>query len=301
MYHGDHGYAGTGPGKMGGGHHILAYNSLLSAVAGYQLLAAVPDPVVPQDNLGQQYRIPGDWRIAAAFAGGAACLRARVSSPSLSLRGNLGIAPFETTQQAPQNPNFMDLTAAPCWIRRDEPLRVDMESNSATNALVALWVYDQLDHDYVINPGGPPQGGMNGPNDPAVTGPDLRWVRATVNITTVANLWAGPGTIIFDENLEGGQYAVYGMQAFFATALLARLIFPGQVKRPGCLGQGAAARRSAQVFHGGLGLWGKFDTFALPQLEVMDSASAAVTYTIWLLMAKVGPAFSRRPGQEEML
>jgi len=53
--------------------------------------------------------------------------------------------------------------------------------------------------------------------------------------------------------------------------------------RPGCLGQATAVSRSAPVFWGGMGSWGEFDSLGLPQLEVLDTAAAAVTYTIWLL------------------
>jgi len=255
--------------------HLLAFNSTLLAVAGYQQVGAIADAMVPRTNGNLEYQIPESWDVAGAYAGAAACVRARLQTPSLTLRGNPQIVPISGTLLPAVDPNFMDMTAAPLSLAKEEALRADMESNSATDALVAVWVFDPKKTEFKPE------------------WKDMRWVRATVSVTTVIRAWA-TGTIVFDEPMEGGSYAVYGMQAFFATALAARLIFPGQVERPGCLGQATAVSRSAPAFWGGLGLWGRFDTFSLPQLEVLDTAAAAVSYTIWLLLAKTGSGMLRR-------
>jgi hypothetical protein len=250
-------------------HHLLAYNSTLAAIAGYQQVGAVADAFVPRDNAGTSYQMPADLKIVGAYGGAAANVRTRLSTPSVALRGNAQVIPISGTLLAAVDPNFMDMTACPLDLRNQEALRADMESNSATNALVAVWVLDPKTAEFKVE------------------FRDLRWIRFTAAVTTVANVWATGATLTFEDSLEGGTYAVYGMQAFFATSLLARLIFPGQVMRPGCLGQATAVSRSAPAFWGGLGLWGKFDTFSPPIIEVMDTAAAGVTYTGWLLASKV--------------
>jgi len=256
--------------------HLMAFNSTLLAAAGYQQVGALADSVVPRNNAGTDYQIPDDWLLAGAYAGGAACVRAKLTAPSLTLRGNPQIIPFSGTHLPAVDPNFMDMTAAPIKLFKGESLRADMESNSATNVTVACLVFDPKSLNLKVE------------------NRDLRWVRATATITSVSNVWAGATTITFEETLEGGSYAVYGMQAFFATLVAARLIFPGQVMRPGCLGQATAVSRGAPLFWGGLGLWGKFDTFSPPILEVLDTAAAANVYTLWLLVAKSGPVLLGR-------
>lgn len=247
------------------GHHLLAFDSALAAVAGFQQVNALADSLFSRQN--NEYQIPEDLKIIGAYAGAAANVRARLITPSLSLRGNPQIVPISGTLLPAVDPNFMDFTDHPISIRKEENLRAEMESNSATAALVALIVADK-EWTKNINRSG------------------LHWIRGTVNVTTVANVWAGPGPLVLDESLEGGSYVVYGMQAFFATALAARLVFQNQYYRPGCLGQATAVSRSAPAFWGGLGVWGYFDTYSLPQLEVIDTAAAAVSYTVWLLVAK---------------
>jgi hypothetical protein len=247
---------------MSQGHHLLAWFTTNSAVAGYQAQAGVNDPLVPI-NANNDFQIFDDYEIAAAYAGGAANVRSRFTSASLSLRGNPQIVPFEGTILAPKTPNFAEWTANPLQLRIGEALHADMESNSATVAAIGAWLI-RRGHDFTV------------------PFKDLRWIRFTSTITTVAGKWAS-GPIVLDDPLEGGDYAVYGMQVFFATSVFARLIFPGQVMRPGCLGQATAVLRSAPMFWGGLGTWGIFNFLALPQLEVIDTASAQVTYTGWLL------------------
>lgn len=251
-------------------HHLLGFASTLAASAGYQAVNAIADAVFARTNAGADFQIPRDMHILGAGAGAAANVRTRLVTPTFALKGYPQVVPIEGTLLPATNPNFMDFTAAPLQLYQEEALHCDMESNSATLARCFVWICDTPDLDFTIQ------------------FKDLRWVRATASVTTVAGAWSSMGTIVFDEPMEGGNYAVYGMQAFFATALAARLVFPGQVMRPGCLGQATAVYRSAPIFWGGMGLWGRFDTFALPQLEVVDTASATVTYTIWLLLARAG-------------
>jgi len=251
-------------------HHLLAYNSTLAAVAGLQQVNAIADPVFPRSNGNTEYQISRNMRIAAAFAGAAANVRTRIITPTLQLRGEPQVVPISGTLLPAVDPNFMDISAAPIGVKTQESIRIEMESNSATDAFVGLWMFDEDRDDF------------------KVAYRDLRWLRATFSVTTVVRAWALGGALAFDETLEAGQYAVYGMQAFFATSLAARIIFPNQVYRPGCLGQATAVSRSAPLFWGGMGLFGKFDSVGLPQVEVLDTAAATVTYTVWLLCGKAG-------------
>lgn len=243
------------------GHHLAAFASTLAAQAGYQVVNAVVDPLLP--TTATEFQIFEDYQICAAYAGGAANVRTRLTSASLALRGPPQVVPFEGTLLAPKTPNFMEISSNPIQLRIGENLHCDMESNSATLAACLVWLI-RSNHDF------------------SVPFHDLRWIRFTSTITSVAGKWAS-GPITLEDNLEGGDYAVFGMQVFFATLIAARLIFPSQVQRPGCLGQATAVSRSAPFFWGGAGLWGVFNFLALPQLEVLDTSAAANGYTGWLL------------------
>jgi hypothetical protein len=248
------------------GHHLLAFTTTTAAVAGLQQIKGVTDPLVPIAATND-FQIFEDYEICAAYAGGAAALRARFTAATLALRGSPQIVPIEGTLLAPKTPNFMEFTSNPIQLRVGENLRAEMENNSATLAAVLAWII-RRGHDFTV----PYR--------------DLRWIRATATITTTAGTSWVSGPITLDEPLEGGDYGVFGMQAFNAagTLLAARLIFPGQVMRPGCLAQATAVSRSAPMFWGGLGLWGIFNFLALPQLEVLDTAAnASQLHTIWLL------------------
>lgn len=254
---------GGSPGVHGFGHHLVAYNSTLAAQAGLQQVLAIQDPLFPRaaDN---SFQVFDDFQIAAAYAGAAANIRTRLTSASLALRGSPQVVPFEGTLLPPNRTLVLNQTADPIQLRIGENLRAEMESNSATDAAVLCWMI-QRGHDF------------------SVKEKDLRWIRCTVTVTSVVRTWVMGGPLVPDEPLEGGVYTVYGMQAFFATLLAARLVFPGQVMRPGCLGQAAAASRSDPIFWGGLGAWGQFNFLAFPNLEVLDTAAAANAYVVWLL------------------
>jgi hypothetical protein len=250
--------------------HLLAFNDTLAAVAGFQDVNGIADPVFPRANAGFDYQIPRDMVLLGAYAGGAANVRTRLVTPSITLNGNAQVVPISGTLLPAANPNFMDLSASPLRLFAEESLSCDMESNSATAVACVALVADAKELNYQL----PDKGNM-------------RWVRFTTTVTTVLEQWA-TGTIVFDDALEGGTYGVYGLQTFFATNIASRLSFPSQVQRPGCLGQATAVSRSAPIFWGGLGEWGRFDTFSLPQLECLDSAAAAVSYTGWMLIARLG-------------
>lgn len=249
--------------------HMLAYNSTLAAVTGYQQVNAIVDSVFGiSDN---SYEMYDDLDVIGAYAGHLAALRAQLTTPSLALRGNPHIVPVSGVLLPPNDPNFMEMTASPIRVRRDENLRANLEGNGATDALVVALIIDPRAHSFNVS---------------EMARKSMRWVRGTATVTTAVRAWAVGSNITFDDPLEGGKYGVYGMQAFFSSSLACRLIFPGQVFRPGCLSQAAAASRSAPFFQGGGGLWGEFTTYNQPRIEALDTGAGPVTYTVWLLIAK---------------
>lgn len=121
----------------------------------------------------------------------------------------------------------------------------------------------------------------------------MKTIRGTAAITATAlgNAW-GAGAITFEQALPAGTYAVVGMKAFSATLIAARLIFPNQGARPGCIGYatpltGVGAIENPMFRNGNLGVWGTFSHTAPPQLEIM-AAAADTTEEVYLDVVKVG-------------
>jgi hypothetical protein len=98
-------------------------------------------------------------------------------------------------------------------------------------------------------------------------------VRGTAAITGVVGSWAS-GAITLDQNLPAGIYEIQGLDMFGTNLLVGRLIFPGGGLRPGAPARNAVSNVPNDLFTGGkLGVYGQFDTVALPQLEIFVEAA----------------------------
>jgi len=248
-----------------GRFHLLAYyfNQVVSADS---ILAAVSDPVYAIQS--SQFQIPEDMKMIAAYAGGLTMTRARVVTPSLRLRGIPQIYPFHQLLLPPTDPNIMDMREWPLRIYKEENLEVDVTQITGTA------------HDYagiwIAKPD------WNGNLD----GREARWVRFTATVVPALGAWSPLAQITLQDTLEGGSYCVWGMDAFEATTVFARLVFQNQYMRPGCLGNATLGLRSAEMFRGGMGLWGEFNTYSLPQIEVLADTAGSVTLDGKLLVTK---------------
>lgn len=106
--------------------------------------------------------------------------------------------------------------------------------------------------------------------------------RATTSFTPTANVWSS-GVITLDDTLQVGRYSIIGLRVVGANTVVGRLIFPGaplagglpQI-RPGVIAVGTDTfqDRWFQRF-GLLGEFGQFESFALPQLDVVQSTATA--------------------------
>lgn len=122
-----------------------------------------------------------------------------------------------------------------------------------------------------------------GDNQRNVPQGDMYTARGTTSFTPTINAWS-TGVITMDDTLQVGRYGIIGMRVNDATGIGARLIFPGapitgvnfQQFRPGV----PCRKNNAQSDwwpsrYGLLGIYGEFESFALPQLEIMDSGPTA--------------------------
>jgi hypothetical protein len=112
-------------------------------------------------------------------------------------------------------------------------------------------------------------------------------LRGTAAITGVVGSWAS-GAITLDQTLPSGIYQIQGMDAFGTNLIGARLIFPGGGWRPGVLARNAVNSVPSQIFtNGSLGVYGEFDSFAIPQLEIFVEA-ANTSQEVYLDVVRVG-------------
>ncbi|KKL23630.1 hypothetical protein LCGC14_2423500, partial [marine sediment metagenome] len=99
-------------------------------------------------------------------------------------------------------------------------------------------------------------------------------------------------TMVLDQELQAGQYALVGFLPSSATIIAARSLIPGQVYRPGVPGQ-VGLEAAARDFHpdfvedfGGYEM-GRFSNEAIPEIQFLAGAADAVLTVIFMLV-KVG-------------
>jgi hypothetical protein len=250
--------------------HVLAYAEAQPAGAGaYNILNAVPDPMF--NVVANRFQIPKDHWIFWMYASGATLGGARINNGSLRQRGFPTVIPFNTTLLPPNDPNVMDRRDAPIYLKGLEDCQVDTINNNAgaENEYVVMGVDNVKSPNFNINVD------------------DLRWVRFSAALTAVALGWSNFTPLVFDDALESGQYGVFGLQVQGANIVAARLIFSQQAYRPGCLGQAALGSRGHEMFRGGLGLWGYFNTYSFPQIETLENAAGASTVVGNVLIGKI--------------
>ena len=245
---------------------MLAYaSSSLDASAGNVQLPAVADPIFNRSN--SNYQIPVEHWLMFAYLGGVGMTKGRFQAGSLQQRGYPQIAPFSILAIPPSNAQIMDMRDYPLALRREEDLRVSI-TNGAANPAICLAAVSNERPNYNVN------------------NKDLRIIRGTASVTAAAYAWSTQGSFSPEDTLEGGSYDVYGLAIQGAAVLGGRIIFQGQNYRPGCLGQAAASDKQNQLFWGGLGYFGTFNTYSLPQIETIETGAGASTPNVLLLCGK---------------
>lgn len=263
--------------------HTVVYTTTIQASDGIKAVPAVTDTIFPLSGNG--VLLPCDMRLIAGYAGATTITRARVNAPSLLRVGYTSLRPVQqspTTPTTPSgaaaaNPNMMMLLDSPTMLRSSEAVGVDAASQagSAERAVAALWFTDRLEP---IPPG------------------DSYWLRFTSSTALAATAW----TVIspsFDQAIPSGTYAVTGLEFVSPGAVVARVVFPGSVLRPGVLaqpgdlstGSSGLARTHANFYNGSFGVFGLFQTNAPPYMEIYSvSADNANKQEGYMRVVRVG-------------
>jgi hypothetical protein len=182
--------------------------------------------------------------------------RAQIQSPSLRTLANIDIEPI-IIAAAPANPlafNFHPENPVP--VVTDEALTAFVASNPA--AAVVHYVL-------VLLADGAPQ---------LVKG-RMFSVKFTSTIAQAVGAWTN-GNITLSQVLPAGRYQVVGMRVRSADAVAARLLFVGQVPRPGIPTVTTIGNQDSYFGRfGRLGVWGEFPHTTPPTLDVLGGVAAA--------------------------
>lgn len=233
--------------------HLAAFRGSVTNGTTNTAIAGVPDSILARSS-ANNFLAPDQTTIRAATAGGLNASRSRINTPNVRAVGLPYIAPLQTGISAQSPPNIADF-----GIRGPRPAAADEISVEATHTDVAAQIQFALMWLALGRREWTPG--------------DKYRIRGTAAITGVVGAWAN-GAITLDQNLPAGIYQIQGMDAFGTNLLGARLIFPGGGWRPGCFARNAVASVPDPIFTDGrLGVYGEFDTVAIPQLEIYVEAA----------------------------
>ena len=122
---------------------------------------------------------------------------------------------------------------------------------------------------------------------PAPPGP-IYSLFGTASTTLTVDNWSELTDLTWTNSLPQGTYSVVGLSVYSATAIAARLIIQNQVPRPGIVASDTFATVQSPMFsYGELGEWGRFESFVMPQVEVL-ATTADTAQTVVLQVIRVG-------------
>jgi hypothetical protein len=214
---------------------------------------------------------------------GASVLRVRSNVPSWNNFGRHQVWPVNRSTTPPSPPRVDDYTTRPLQLPVNEELAWEESGNlgAATELeTLSLWMCD-------------PSWTRNVPR-----GNFRLTVRATAAVARTAFTWSGGGAITLSDALVGGWYALVGAYCVDVNSRLFRFVFPqyqsGQKRnyRPGSYCTNAVGNLEATIgpdfWNESLGVWGVFNTFELPTLEIFADAAGASTQELRLSLVYLG-------------
>ncbi len=305
--------------------HLVAFTrSTATAANTFEAMNCVADSVLAQAS-ATAFWVKGGMRVVTGYVGSDAgtpfLLGARINSPTFRRVGLPNIRPMNATRAPGGDPNVMVIVDRPLHYPDSDTLTVEIIASGATpDTICLLWLETEREPvppgetywlrytstsrslsekaELALGPGmrpprpsptaaeylqvflGLPNGRSGSPSGPMPSFPFLRHAPSAA-VATWTQL-----VISFDQ-LPEGEYIVCGMEHVSATCLGARLVFPGSPWRPGTLGQSSLTNQNHAVFYDDrLGVFGRFNAFAPPTVEVFCTAADA-SHTGFLRVLRV--------------
>lgn len=247
-------------------HTLTAYYGSIVNNAVDALVPAIPDQI--GTIFDSRYTFTEPRQLIQAFAGIPNGTAARIDAPSFNNYIRPVIAPIDADATLGGNlPPLVQYNGRGLDLPRGEnigPL-VTRAGAAAADCAILLWQTT---------------GFRPAPSGKCVT------VRATSANTGASGGWR-LSTLTFDQALPNGMHAVIGMTISGPNVLAGRLVFPGQVMRPGVL---ANVDQSSWVYpslrFGSAGLFGSFNNLNPPQIELLGFG-AMTTQVIYLDLVRL--------------
>jgi hypothetical protein len=217
-------------------------------------LAPVNDDMVTQSN--SHFLLPKDMNLYGAIAMGASIERARLSSPKYANIGGISLRPVQPTLAGANDANFSWHDRVPIPFRGQEELIAYSFHSGAAAEVETVVAF---------------LGGTLTPVPRTQVWP----VRATSTTAAVANTWT---TISYTLGtaLPAGRYALGLVEHSSTTAKAVRVIFDEGGYRPGAPSAASISQRINDAWYQyPLGVWGYFETYALPRVQVLCNTTDA--------------------------
>jgi hypothetical protein len=238
-------------------HHLLAIGGAAQDYsAGLVTVPIVQDILIRQNN--NIIQLSDDWTVFMSRLGGVGLSRFRLSSAQSRIRGYPNLNPLSAVALGGDLPTLNDMRDIPLQLYDGENVTLQATNAGAQTTLGALWIT---------------RDGLNFNQPPA----GLRWISFTCAGSGVLNQWSAAMNVVLDDDIEAGNYNVYGVRFIEATTYFARLIFKNQVERPGCIATQTDTQRPQDIVVNGTGFLGQFQSITPPFIEVVANASAALT------------------------
>lgn len=247
--------------------HTVAYSFTSGAVAATDAdMTLISDPSVTNLNGHPIFPVP-TW-IQWAYLNGLTVTRGRISAPRLRPITRPVIAPIDVFSTPGEAFRQVDWFRHPIQLNPVEEIQI---LTTKTSVVVEV--------DFAVL--------TVGDNNRNVPQGDMYILRCTSTNGVVALTWQ-PAANTPDDTLQVGRYSIIGLRIVNTTAMAGRLIFPGapvvgglpQI-RPGILSSSSDSQQGWYwARYGIMGEYGQFESFALPQTEVVGAvAPAAATET----------------------
>ena len=246
--------------------HTSAYLAAATATANFDSTAIVDNIMQIQNG----HLVPQmDMLVVFAKLNGVTGLRGRITSPTIRQISPVFIRPIDAALLPATLTRPADWRRNPLRLKALEEVAVEVTNSAAgpNNMYTVL-------------------GLANAPIGPIPNG-DVFSMRGTGATTVTASLWS-QCTITWADTLPNGRYAVVGLNAFGTTAIAARLIFQETPWRPGCVAGATGVVIQDEMFrNGGLGVWGAFNNYAMPNVEFLCNA-ADTAQEVYLDLIRIG-------------
>jgi hypothetical protein len=248
-------------------HHTVAWRlSIADASVATDITPVVDGIMTIQNN---HFLPQKNYNLIYAYFGGAGATRARFITPSWRQVSTPWIRPINLSIVPLDEPNVADYSGNPLGIRGLEEWQLEGYQTSGGAAVVVGVA-----------------GISEGPITPAPQG-DIIAMRGTGTTTVTAGAWSNC-SVTWQDTLPNGTYAVVGFEPTGATCVAGRLIFEDQVMRPGSVGQGLVSGNGSPLFrYGNLGVWGRFNAYRIPSVEMLCNA-ADTTQEVYLHLVRNG-------------